>query len=87
MSKLIELSKHLLNKFSVKITKHVKFVRIYILYYKVLKTSYIDLVLNRIVIFFFLKCFYFESKLFFLLCLRHLQALFVDSMLSQRENK
>ncbi len=53
MSKLIKLSKHLLNIFSVKITKHAKFVRIYILYYEVLKTSYIDLVLNRIVIFFF----------------------------------
>jgi len=49
MSKLIKLSKHLLSIFSIKITKHAKFVYTYILYYKVLKTSYTNLVLNRVV--------------------------------------
>jgi len=87
MSKLIELSKHLLNIFSVKITKHAKFVRIYILYYEVLKTSYIDLVLNRIVIFFFSQVLLFRKQTFLSIMSKTLQALFVDSMLSQRENK
>jgi hypothetical protein len=49
MSKLIKLFKHRLICLVVKIIKHAKSIRTYILYYKVLETSYINLVLNRIV--------------------------------------
>jgi hypothetical protein len=60
---------------------------IYILYYKVLKTSYINLVLDRIIILFLFLSAFVSKAIFFLLCLRHLQALFVNLMLLQRENK
>jgi len=47
--KLNKFFEHRLVCLVVKIIKYAKFVRTYILYYEVLETSYIDLVLNRIV--------------------------------------
>ncbi len=47
MFKLIKLFKHCLIDLVVKIIKYVKFIRIYILYYEVLRASYINLILNK----------------------------------------
>jgi len=50
MFKLIKFLKHRLIYLVIKIIKYIKFIYTYILYYEVLETSYINLVLNRIVI-------------------------------------
>jgi len=47
----------------VKITKHAKLVHIYILYYEVLETSYINLILNRVE-FFFSQVLLFRKQIF-----------------------
>jgi len=52
--------------FSVKITKHAKSIYTYILYYKVLRTSYTNLIPNKIVILFlFLSAFVSKENFFF----------------------
>jgi len=66
MSKLIKLFKHRLIYLVVKIIKYAKFVRIYILYYEVLRTFYINLILNKVVtLFLFLSAFVLKANFFF----------------------
>jgi hypothetical protein len=52
----------------IQITNDIKFIYIYILYYKVLETSYTNLILNRIVILFlFLSIFVLKVNFFFII--------------------